>query len=87
MKNEFLIRMMTYKDNEEKMIKGFHSTNITELLKLYILAKEEDIPIDIPIEEDGHSEYDGQEAYIEDIRITFGGSESITCLNVYVVVI
>ena len=84
MRHEFLIKMMTFKNGKEKMIKTFYSNNITELLKLYLLAKEEDIQIDIPEENKGHSEYDGHEAYVDDIRITFGGKETITCLNIYV---
>ena len=84
MKDKFLIRMMTYEDDKEVMIKAFFSENITELLNLYLVAKENDISIDIPIEEEGHSKYDGQEALVKEIRISFGGHESITCLNIYV---
>ena len=84
MKDKFLIRMMTYEDDKEVMIKAFFSENITELLNLYLVAKENDISIDIPTEEEGHSKYDGQEALVKEIRINFGGHESITCLNIYV---
>lgn len=85
MKKEFLIRLINYED--EKMIKAFFSNNITELLKLYLFAKEEEVYIDIPIEDNGRSKYDGHEAYIKDVRISFGGKEALTCLNVYVEVV
>lgn len=86
MKNNFLIRMMTWEDDHEypTMIKAFYSEHITELLKLYITAKENEIIINIPEENEKHSKFDGHEAYVTDIQINFGGNESITCLNVYV---
>ena len=89
MKNNFLIRMMTWEDDHEypTMIKAFYSKHITELLKLYITAKENEIIINIPKENEGHSKFDGREAYVTDIQINFGGNESITCLDVYVEVI
>lgn len=89
MENNFLIRMMTWEDNYEypTMIKAFYSKRITELLKLYITAKEKEILINIPEENEGHSKFDGHEAYVIDVQINFGGKEAITCLDVYVEVI
>lgn len=89
MGDKFLIRMMTWEDdkNYPTMIKAFYSKNITELLTLFLTAKEEEITIEIPNEDKGHSKFDGHEAYVEDVRIIFGGKESSTCLDVYVEVI
>lgn len=89
MKEKFLIRMMTWEKGKDypTMIKAFYSEKITELLNLYLTAKSNDILIDIPVEEDGKSKFDGHEAYVDEVRITFGGHEAITCLNVYVEVI
>ena len=89
MNEKFLIRMMTWEENREypTMIKAFYSEKISELLKLYLTAKNNGIPIDIPEEEEGTSKFDGHEAYVDEIRITFGGREAITCLNIYVEVI
>ena len=89
MKEKFLIRMMTWEKGKEypTMIKAFHSEKITELLNLYLTAKSNDILISIPIEEDGESEFDGHEAYVDEVKITFGGHEAITCLDIYVEVI
>lgn len=83
MKDKFLIRMMDYET--ETMIRAFFSTNITELLNLYLAAKENDIKIDIPFgEHDEGDKYSNKFAYVKDIRITFGGHATYTCLNVYV---
>lgn len=89
MENNFLIRMITYEDNNEypTMIKTFYSKRITELLKLYIIAKEKKILINIPEENEGHSKFDGYEAYVTDVQISFGGEEAMTCLDIYVEVI
>ena len=89
MKEKFLIRMMTWEEGKKypTMIKAFHSEKITELLNLYLAAKSNDIPISIPVEENGKSKFDGHEAYVDEIRIAFGGQEAITCLNIYVEVI
>lgn len=89
MPKEFLIRMITFKDNEEKLIKAFHSNQITEYLKLYTFAKENDITIEIPEDDNDtfYSEYNGHMAFIESININFGGNESIPTLNIYVGVI
>lgn len=85
----FLIRMMTWEENKDypTMIKAFYSKDITELLKLYLIAKEQEIPINIPREEEGHSKFDGKIAYVENVDINFGGYEAITCLNIYVRVV
>lgn len=86
MNEKFLIRMMTWEENKKypTMIKAFYSEKISELLKLYLTAKDNEIPIDIPTEEKSPSKFDGHEAYVDEIRITFGGHETITCLNIYV---
>lgn len=89
MKEKFLIRMMTWEKEKDypTMIKAFHSEKITELLNLYLVAKSNNIPISIPVEEDGESKFDGHKAYVDEIGITFGGHEAITCLNIYVEVV
>jgi hypothetical protein len=89
MRDKFLIRMMTWEDNKNypTMIKGFFSNSITEFLKLYNEAKENEIIIDIPEENEEHSKFDGKEAYVKELRIGFGGNEAITCLDVYVDVV
>lgn len=85
MKHEnFLIRLMTYKENEENptMLCAYFSSNINELLKLYITAKEKEIPIEIP------SFFKSNViGYVEDIRLTFGDKETFTTLNVYIEIV
>lgn len=85
--NKFLIRMMIYKEDQEypSVICAFHSTKITELLRLYITAKECDIPIKV----DNYSsmidsDFCDKEYYVEDIDIDFGAKDSFTTLNIYV---
>ena len=85
--NKFLIRMMIYEEDKDypSVICGFYSTKITELLKLYITAKECEIPIKIdnysPMVD---SKFRDKEYYIEDIDIDFGTEDSFTTLNIYV---
>lgn len=75
----FLIRMMNCEN--EIIIKTFYSTEIAELLKFYIIAKEYEIPIEIPCDLENPSKYDNCVTYIEDFSIRFG---DITCLDVWV---
>ena len=86
MNDKFLIRLMTVEKGKiyPTMIKAFYHKHITELLKLYLTAKEYKIPIFIPIEVEGASKFDGKEVYVQDIHLHFGGEEAITCLDIYV---
>lgn len=86
--NKFLIRMMIYEEDKDypSVICGFYSTKITELLKLYITAKECEIPIKV----DNYSSMinskfcDKEDYIVENIDIDFGTENSFTTLNIYV---
>ena len=85
MEENFLVIMET---EEEERIKCFWTKNIAELLKFFQIAKDINIPIDIPCDTDSErTKYDGSEAYIESIRIQFGSSQSLTTLTIIVRVI
>ena len=85
MEENFLIKLET---KEEQIVKTWWSKNITELLHLFLMAKDNEIPIDIPCESGfNHSKYDGAEAYVDSVRIRAGGVESLLVLNVIVEVI
>lgn len=80
----FLIRLMTYKENEENptMLCAFFASNINELLKLYVTAKEKEIPIENPSLSKNNTI-----GYVEDIRLTFGDDKTFTTLNVYIEIV
>lgn len=85
MEKKFLIKLET---KEEEIIKAWYSKNITELLHLFLAAKDNDILIDIPYEGGNyHSKYDGAEAYVDSVRIRAGGMESLLVLDVIVEVV
>ena len=81
MRDKFLIRMIDIEN--DRIIRCFQSFNITELLNLYLVAKENEVEVDIPIS-DNKDTYNGKFAFVKDVRITFGDNETYTCLNVYV---
>lgn len=86
MEKKFLIRMMTWDKEKDYpvMIKGFCSDEIAEFLKFYATVKKYEVPIEISC---GSSCYDGHEAYVEDIKTSFGGDDELTALDIYVEVI
>ena len=81
----FLIRMKYRDDSDnENMIKAFFTENISELLSLFKKAKENEIPIEIPIELNQSSDFDGKITYVKDMSIHFGGQESLLALDIWV---
>lgn len=82
MEKEFLIKLLS--DKEGTFIKAFYSNNISELIKLYTFAKINQIPIKIPREDNFPCKYEGEEVFITDLSINFGGHESLTTLNIFV---
>ena len=86
MNDKVLVRLYTYDESNSFpcMIKAFYSNNASDLLKIYLIAKESELRIQIPEEIDGRSKYDGCESYIDDIKIRFGGAESIPTLDLYI---
>ena len=90
LKDKFLVRLMTWENNNNNdayptVIKSFKSDNISELLDLFFKAKRHNILIEVPVETDNNfSKYDGCSCFIDDIKIIFGGEESLPCLDIYV---
>ena len=84
--NQFLIRLKTWEKGAVRptVIKAYYTNIITEVLKLYITAKEYEIPINIPNEGSLASKYDGGQCYVEDIVINFGNDICLMGLDIYV---
>ena len=84
MEKEFLIKLFVNEDESEfpTIIKTIETEKITEYLKLYKEAKENDIPI--KINNSYVNKLNGKEAFVTDIKISFGDNISFTSLEIYV---
>lgn len=83
MKKEFLIKLFVNEDESQfpTIIKTIETKKITEYLKLYEEAKENEIPIKI---KNSYGKLNGKEAFVTDIKISFGDNISFTSLEIYV---
>lgn len=83
--DSILVHVVTYEDDKEILISIYTTTCVSETLKLFLTAKEFDVPCgfsdyDISIKE----EYRVQEFRIDDVWLSFGSQEHIQMIKVIV---
>ena len=81
---EFLIKLLANEENEDfpTLIKSVQTNKITEYLKLFKEAEKNEIPISI--KNSYYKKFEGNEAFVTDIKISFGDENSFTILEIYV---
>lgn len=81
--DKILVKLMNEED--ESMIRAFYTSNPTEILKMYYFAKENEIDISVPCNDDGDKDrYTDEIFYIEDITIVFGNTNTFNVINIWV---
>lgn len=86
MYSDICVRLVDNKT--EKMIRAYHTTNLSETLKMYeFMIDKENLMIDIPYQdrEDNYEDgYGGLEGRVRDVRVNFGDEINLLSINVYI---
>lgn len=83
--DSILVHVVTYEDGKEILISAYTTTCVSETLKLFLTAKEFDVPCEFSDHDSSiKEEYRLREFYIDDVWLSFGSQEHVQTIEVIV---
>lgn len=80
-----LVRFITFENDKEKFITCYHTTAINETIKMFITAKEYDLPLTFnEFSDEVAEEYQKDTFYVKDLYIGLGSKSDLPAIEVII---
>lgn len=81
--NTLLVRLKNIKN--ESMIRAYYTENMADTIKMYKTIIDNDVSMYVGVENFDHPDgYSGEQVFPKEMDYTFGGKDSLCCLDIWV---